>query len=149
MQNEGIKYCNLLLAFIVLGLIAGCNAKPYDYQPTAGEMKQGPGLFSGKEGAFTLYDSKGDGLIKPKSEKTALPATTDAVASGSEPGVNPEEAEEFQNFQEWKKEKKEFEDFRDWKKSAEGTSEYQEFLEWKQWKSYQEWKKGRKTEAPE
>ena len=149
MQNDGIKYCNRLLAFIVLGLIFGCTAKPYDYQPTAGEMKQGPGIFSGKEGAFTLYDSKEDGLVKPKSEKTTLPATTDAVASGSEPGVNPEKTEEFQDFQEWKKEKKEFEDFREWKKSAEGTSEYREFLEWKQWKSYQEWKKVRKPEALE
>ncbi len=39
-----------------------------------GEMKSGPGLFSGQDGEFTLYDSKKGGLFQKKAE--AEPAET-------------------------------------------------------------------------
>jgi hypothetical protein len=46
----------MLLAFILLASIGGCSTapKPFDYQPD-NELKKGPGLFSGEDGAFTIY----------------------------------------------------------------------------------------------
>ena len=54
------------LAFILL--LTGCNAKPYDYQPTAGEMKEGPGAFTGEDGELTIYDSKKGGVFPKDSD---------------------------------------------------------------------------------
>ena len=52
-----------LLISLALVAILGCNAKPYDYQPTAGEMKQGPGLLTGEDGELTVYDTKKGGAF--------------------------------------------------------------------------------------
>jgi len=44
----------LLLAVLLLG-IGGCSAgKEYTYEPSS-ETPPGPGLFSGKDGVFTIY----------------------------------------------------------------------------------------------
>jgi len=162
------SYQTTLNKFFWIGLAAailmGCGAKgkPYDYQPAADEMKEGPGVFTGEEGEFAIYNSKKGGPFwkqsKEKSEETAketgkaAPATSDQSAevaptrvaaddSSKESDVSPEAAREFQEFQEWKKEQKEFREFQEWKKTSKGAAEYREFLEWKEWKSYQEWKK--------
>ena len=46
-----------LLVTVVALTLGGCGVvKPFDYQATADEMKPGPGLFSGDDGAFVLYD---------------------------------------------------------------------------------------------
>ena len=63
-----------LLISLALVAILGCNAKPYDYQPTAGEMKQGPGLLTGEDGELTIYDSKKGG---------AFPKDADAQEAGT------------------------------------------------------------------
>ena len=165
-----IKNCALgLAAGWLLFALAGCNAKPYDYQPTAGEMKEGPGLFTGESGELTLYDSKKGGLLPKESAETAsekpagasVAATAAAGAqTGTEPAVTSEEAREFQEFQQWKKEKeqfheyqqwkksdkgsaeyKEFQEYQEWKKTAKGPTDLKEFQEWKEFKAYQEWKK--------
>jgi hypothetical protein len=125
---------------LAAALLMGCGAKgqPAEFEQTAGEMKPGPGAFTGEEGEFTIYDSKKGGAFwKQNQEKPQ----TASGAAGKETQVTPEEAKEFQEFQEWKKEQKSFKDFQEWKQSAEGKAEYQEFLEWKEWKAYQEWKK--------
>ena len=46
----------ILLAFILIIAMSGCSTapKPFDYQPD-NELKKGPGLFSGENGAFTIY----------------------------------------------------------------------------------------------
>lgn len=44
-----------LLALAVL--LGACGGRPMDL-PVAGEMKKGPGLFSGKAGAFVFGDKK-------------------------------------------------------------------------------------------
>ncbi len=143
---------------LAAALIIGCGAKgrPAEFEQTAGEMKEGPGVFTGEEGEFTIYDSKkGGGFWKRQQEKSeeaseeaqaasSKPSETTRVATdqtSKEPQVTPEAAKEFQEFQEWKKEQKSFQEFQEWKKSAKGKAEYQEFLEWKEWKAYQEWKK--------
>ena len=58
----------ILLSGMVFILLAGCNAKPFDYQPTAGEMKEGPGVFTGEDGELTIYDSKKDGAFPKDSD---------------------------------------------------------------------------------
>ncbi|MGD8883845.1 MAG: hypothetical protein PVI82_18235, partial [Desulfobacterales bacterium] len=73
------SYQTTLNKFLWVGLataiLMGCGAKgkPYDYQPTADEMKEGPGLLTGEEGEFAIYDSKKGGPFwkqsKEKSEE--------------------------------------------------------------------------------
>ena len=147
-----------LAAAILMG--CGAKGKPYDYQPTADEMKPGPGLLTGEDGEFKIYDSKKGGPFWKQSQEKSEEASKDTgeqapvasdetspttqMAAGptsKEPEVTPEDAREFQQFQEWKQEQKEFHEFQEWKKTSQGGAEYQEFLEWKEWKSYQEWKK--------
>lgn len=152
--------------FICIGLAAallmGCGAKgkPAEFKQTADEMKEGPGVFTGEEGEFVIYDSKKGGPFwqhsKEEAGKTAeeadkeasapsdTPSQTTQVAAGKtskESDVTPEEAKAFREFQEWKQEQEEFRKFQEWKKTSKGAAEYKEFLEWKEWKSYQEWKK--------
>jgi hypothetical protein len=159
-------YQTILYRFLWIGLAAailiGCGAKgrPSEFEQTAGEMKEGPGVLTGEEGEFTLFDSKKGGPFwkqsEQKSEEASGQASKEApagserpfkpgqVAAGDTSGeaqVTPEAAREFREFQEWKKEQKEFEEFQEWKKTSKGAAEYREFLEWKEWKSYQEWKK--------
>jgi hypothetical protein len=164
-------YQTILYRFLWIGLAAailmGCGAKgrPSEFKQTAGEMKEGPGVLTGKEGEFVVYDDKKGGPFwkqsEEKSENTstetgkAAPATTGPSAEAAstqvaadnrskESEVTPEAAREFQEFQEWKKEQQEFREFQEWKKTSSGAAEYREFLEWKEWKSYQEWKKRQK-----
>ena len=142
---------------LAVAILFGCGGKgkPFDYKQTAGEMKEGPGLFTGEEGEFAIYDSKKGGPFWKQSkeeagkEAAATPGKTSEVSQtqvaaddkSKEAQVTPEAAREFQEFQEWKKEQKEFQEFQEWKKTSKGAAEYKEFLEWKEWKSYQEWKK--------
>ena len=166
-------YQTILYRFLWIGLAAailmGCGAKgrPSEFEQTAGEMKEGPGVFTGEEGALVIYDSERGGTLPQfrgnKSEEGSKEApekggetepaasdTSDAstqIAAGqtsTETQVTPEAAKEFREFQEWKKEQKEFREFQEWKKTSKGAAEYREFLEWKEWKSYQEWKKRQK-----
>ena len=159
-------YQTMLYRFLWIGLAAaflmGCGAKgrPSEFKQTAGEMKEGPGVFTGEEGEFTVYDSKKGGPFwkqsKEKSEEASAETGKEAPAISDKPSkpsqiaagdmskeaqVTPEAAKEFREFQEWKQEQKEFREFQEWKKTSTGAAEYREFLEWKEWKSYQEWKK--------
>ena len=162
------NYQKVIIKFLGVGLaaaiLAGCGAKPGEFKQTAGEMKEGPGVLTGEEGALVVYDSKQGGAFpqfkgntseagsKEPSEKAGAPppassdtpAESTQVAAGqtsAETQVSAEAAREFQEFQEWKKEQKAFREFQEWKKTSQGAAEYKEFLEWKEWKSYQEWKK--------
>jgi hypothetical protein len=150
----------LLWIGLTAAIVIGCGAKPGEFKQTAGEMKEGPGVFTGKEGEFALYDSKKGGPFwehsKEKSGEAPAeaakeapaasdkPSGTTSVAAGETPKdaqITAEEAKAFQEFQEWKQEQKEFREFQEWKKTSRGAAEYKEFLEWKEWKAYQEWKK--------
>ena len=147
---------------LTAALLMGCGAKgqPAEFEQTAGEMKEGPGVFTGEEGEFTIFNSKKGGPFwrhqQEKSEDASEAAGKEAQAASDKPSettpvaadkttqeaqVTPEEAKEFREFQEWKKEQQSFKEFQEWKRSANGKAEYQEFLEWKEWKAYQEWKK--------
>ncbi|MGD8962317.1 MAG: hypothetical protein PVF29_09570 [Desulfobacterales bacterium] len=157
------SFLGIVLSAAML-ISCGAKGKPAEFEQTAGEMKKGPGVFTGEEGALVIYDSERGGAFpqfmgnksdegsKEASEKageaasatSAKPAESTQVAAGqtsSETQVTPEAAREFQEFQEWKKEQQAFREFQEWKKTSHGAAEYKEFLEWKEWKSYQEWKK--------
>ena len=161
-------YQTILYRFLWIGLAAailmGCGAqgRPSEFKQTAGEMKEGPGVFTGKEGEFVVYDDKKGGAFwkQPKENPEGVsketgkeaPPTSDQSTEVSptqvaaddrskESDVTPEAARGFQEFLEWKKEQREFREFQEWKKTSKGAAEYREFLEWKEWKSYQEWKK--------
>lgn len=112
----------------LVGLFAavalGCAGKTFDYQPTAGEMKRGPGVFSGEPGEFTVYDSA---RKDPPREGTKEPLQEGSTQEHPQTRLSPAEAREFREFQEWKE-------------SAKDSAEYREFQEWREWKSYQEWK---------
>ena len=168
-----MKFNALILMVLAAGLVLfalfGCHAKPYDYEPTADEMKAGPGVFTGESGELTVYDSKKGGLFPKESTETSSEKTADTSAeataaagtlTGTERAVTSEEAREFQQFQQWKKEKdqfhnyqqwkrsdkgsaefKEFQEYQEWKKTAKGPADLKEFREWKEFKAYQEWKK--------
>ena len=166
MYNKKSIPWTFLWIVLSAALFMDCGAKgqPTEFEQTAGEMKKGPGVFTGEEGALVVYDSEQGGAFpqfkgnkseegsKEASEKAgeAPPAASDTpakstqIAAGqtsTETQVSAEAAREFQEFQEWKKEQKEFREFQEWKKTSQGAAEYKEFLEWKEWKSYQEWKK--------
>jgi hypothetical protein len=162
MRHVSLTLIALLWIGLAAALLIGCGAKgqPAEFEQTAGEMKEGPGVFTGEEGEFTIYDAKKGGPFwKHDQEKSGEasketgkgaqadsgePSGTPPVAADQTSGevqVAPEEAKEFQEFQEWKKEQQSFQEFQEWKKSAAGKAEYQEFLEWKEWKAYQKWKK--------
>jgi hypothetical protein len=109
----------LLLMSLLMAVVAGCGGKPAHSQRYPDEIREGPGMFSGSAGSFTLYDSekKGD-----KSEKVAAqqsPSSTDA-----------RDFEEFRDYQE----------FLRWKEKAKGTPEYRDFQDWREWRSYKSWK---------
>ncbi|MBW2431396.1 MAG: hypothetical protein JRF56_20760, partial [Deltaproteobacteria bacterium] len=131
---------------VAVAILMGCGAKgqPAEFSQTAGEMKEGPGVFTGEEGAFVVYDSDRGGAVpqinnRKKSEEGSKEAsdkvgkdesaTSDKsaestqVAAGqksAEKQVSPEAAKEFQQFQEWKKEQQEFREFQEWKKTSQG-----------------------------
>jgi hypothetical protein len=166
MYNNQSTLWMLLGIGLAIAVLMGCGAKgqPAEFNQTAGEMKEGPGVFTGEEGALVVYDSERGGAFpqfkgqqseadsKEASEKADKAASTASETSAASPQiaagqtstgtqVSPEAAREFQEFQEWKKEQQAFREFQEWKKTAQGAAEYKEFLEWKEWKSYQEWKK--------
>ena len=158
---------NRLIWFgLAAAILMGCGAKgkPAEFKQTAGEMKEGPGLFTGEEGALVVYDSERGGAFpqfrgnkseegskdtteetgKAESKTSDKPVESTQMAAGKTSigsGISAEEAKAFQEFQEWKKEQAEFRKFQEWKNTSKGAAEYKEFLEWKEWKSYQEWKK--------
>jgi hypothetical protein len=166
-------WMTLLICLAIMALV-GCNAKPFDYQPTAGEMKQGPGVLTGEDGELTIYDSEKGGAFPKESDATvagtsvektaqatAAAGTTAAAAAGSQDKAG--EFQEFQEYQQWQKEKeqfrqyqqwknstagsadfKDFQEYQQWKKSGKSSAEYKEFQEWREFKAYQEWKKSQK-----
>ena len=61
-------YQTILYRFLWIGLAAailmGCGkGRPAEFKQTAGEMKEGPGVFTGEEGAFVVYDSDRGGAL--------------------------------------------------------------------------------------
>ncbi|MBW1847484.1 MAG: hypothetical protein JRJ27_10150 [Deltaproteobacteria bacterium] len=147
MKAKTIIRIAVCIVSIALLALPGCGGKPFVYNPPS-EIPEGPGILSGKDGEFTLYDSKSGKVGKESkaaveagasaSEISGAEKTGGVVAAG-EKMPDSKEYLEFQDFQEWKKDKREFKDFQEWKKSKQGAKEYQEFQEWKKWKEFKKW----------
>jgi hypothetical protein len=137
--------------FLAAGLLifasTGCGATPDEKQLNQwkavegpGEMKPGPGLFSGEDGKFTLYDSKKGGAFpregdtqaaEPTAENTAQTTQAAGAAAATAAGTSDkgQEFQEFQEFQQWQKEKNQFHEYQQWKQSTAGSAEFKEFQE--------------------
>lgn len=75
------------------------------------DLDTGPGVFSGKKGSFTLFESKNSTTTK---EKSIVKTTIDSKDLSQK--------EEFELFKAWKKLK------------SENSASYQEFLLWVEYK---------------
>ena len=64
----------LIVVLLALGLAACGNAKPFEYQQEADEMKPGLGLFSGKKGKFVIFGSSGTKSEERKPREKTSPA---------------------------------------------------------------------------
>lgn len=55
-------------------VLAACATapQPFDYRP-GDDLKPGPGLFSGKDGAFTIHGSPAPAETKPSSDENKTP----------------------------------------------------------------------------
>ncbi len=142
MKAKTIIRIAVCIVSIALLALPGCGGKPFVYNPPS-EIPEGPGVLSGEDGEFTIYDSKSDkgGKKSKATAETDVPAAekTDAAVAAGDKMPDSKEYLEFQEFQEWKKDKREFKEFQEWKKSKQGAKEYQEFLEWKKWKEFKKW----------
>lgn len=136
MKRTSIPMAILLAAGAAL-LVLGCaSPKPFDYH-SGNEIPEGPGLFSGKDGAVTLYDSnKAPG---PAGRTESGSGTHASSADGPAPAVTPANQAAFREFQQWQKEREDFEAFQQWKHSRKGTAEYREFRDWLRWQEYKQW----------
>jgi hypothetical protein len=114
----------ILLAVGAALLIACTSPKPFTYH-SGTDIPEGPGVLTGKSGAFTIYDSN-----------KKAPAAEQAKDVN---GGTPADQQAFRQFQQWQKERKDFEAFQQWKKSRQGNAEYQEFQDWQRWQEYKKW----------
>ena len=120
-------------------VLAACGAKPLDYTPVS-EIPEGPGVLTGEEGEYTIFDSKTrDTQKEPAAKPTAGSGPAEPSDSAAGTAGQAHDAREFEEFQRWTKDKQDFEEFQRWKKSEQGSKEYQEFLEWQKWREYKKW----------
>lgn len=103
-RRPALPWCVIVL------LTGGCAATPFEYREV-GEIRPGPGLFSGSDGVFTL-SSESPG----KASGAQAPADAGAVHP---------EYREFLDFQE----------FRRWKQANRNTPAWREFQAWREWKA--------------
>ena len=121
MKTNIIVMIAVCIVSISLLALPGCGGKPFHYN-TPSEIPEGPGVLSGEDGEFTIYDSKsGKGGEKsntaveagaPAAEKSGAEKTGAAVAAG-EKMPDSTEYREFQEFLEWKK----WKEFKKWQKN--------------------------------
>jgi hypothetical protein len=81
-------------------LLAGCNAAPLDYTPI-GDMKSGPGMFSGADGGYVM---RAKGLSPEPVAADPVPATQLKPVA---PAISAEEYREFQEWREWRRAREE------------------------------------------
>ena len=89
-----MKALGSLCAVLAAGL-AGCSAAPFDYH-SPGEIPRGPGLLSGKDGAFVLTLGKGSPPPPVAADDGQEFERWRRAAEGSD------EYREFQDWREWR-----------------------------------------------
>ena len=95
-----MKQLKLVLVFAASLFFSACKQKPIKYDPTS-EIKEGPGLFTGEDGAFNIRSK--DESEKPDTQQTAQ---------------SPDQ-QEYQSFKDWQAAKKsqEYQEFKAWQKT--------------------------------
>ncbi|MBT8331324.1 MAG: hypothetical protein KJP06_03245, partial [Deltaproteobacteria bacterium] len=80
MPNTKTTLCLLFWIGLVVATLMGCGAKgqPAEFEQTAGEMKKGPGVLTGEEGALVVYDSKRGGAFPQFRENKSKEGSTEA-----------------------------------------------------------------------
>lgn len=63
-KRHGIV-ASILAALFFLAVLAACGGQDFAYQDSK-EMKPGSGLFSGRDGVFTLYEGNLEDLMNKK-----------------------------------------------------------------------------------
>jgi hypothetical protein len=148
----------LWTGLLIAALIGCAGGKSFDYQPTAGEMKPGPGALTGESGELTVVrspESPGNSrFMIPKkvgySPKKATPKLNLLPqpqrrparvrrAQPQKPGIS----RNSRSFRNGKKKNRNFtsiksgknqHEYQEWKKSAQGSADFQEFQEYLEWK---------------
>jgi hypothetical protein len=115
----------LLTASLVLTACAGSRGEPLQYTDRD-EIRDGPGLLTGEEGAFTLEFGGG--------------ASDDEAAGSSGSGADEVSYQEYKAFKEYQGSGQQESGARDDEALAR---EYEEFQKWRESQEYQEWKDGR------
>ena len=128
--------------WMMISMVVGCGGKSFEYH-SGNEIPDGPGVLSGEDGEFTVYDSKAaskkteqaaDAKAGPREVESSAATGAAAAAAGQT-----DEAREYREFQQWKKDKAAFEEFQQWKQSEQGAEEYREFQQWQKWREYKKW----------
>lgn len=125
-----ICFAKAFLPLTAFFLVSGCGSSSFTYHSDT-EIPEGPGVFSGKSGEVTLYDSS------TQAEKK----TTESRAETTN-----RDDRQFVEFEQWKKEQTEFKAFQQWKQKAEGSEEGREFEEWQRWREFQRWQQQQEKE---
>ena len=173
-------YDNKSTLWILLGIalavavLMGCGGKakgrPAEFNQTAGEMKEGPGVLTGEEGALVVYDSKRGGAFpqfrgkkseedsKDTSEKTdqeesskvaSKKADKDAPATPDTSAESPQIAADQTSTgtQITPEAARDFQEFQEWKREQQAFREFQEWkktaqgaAEYKEFLEWKEWK---------
>lgn len=131
-----LKIIIITVCIVSIALLAlpGCGGKPFGYNPPS-EIPEGPGILSGEDGEFTLYDSKSSKVEKKSKAAVETGAPSSEISDAEKAGAAVATGENIPDSKEYR----EFQDFQEWKKSKQGAKEYQEFLEWKKWKEFKKW----------
>ena len=95
-----MKQLKLVLVFAASLFFSACNQKPIKYHPIS-EIKEGPGLFTGEDGAFNIHNQ--DKNEQPDKQEAAQPLNQ----------------QEYQSFKDWQAAKKsqEYQEFKAWQKT--------------------------------
>jgi hypothetical protein len=80
-----LKSMMLTAAIVAAIALGGCTThpEPFDYEPD-NELKKGPGLFSGEDGAFTIYRKPMESEASDPTQSGKDRATGEAPPSGSQ-----------------------------------------------------------------
>jgi hypothetical protein len=113
-----MKTIYLKVAIIALSVItASCTVGPYE-EPVNLDEPQGPGLFSGAKGEFSLTDYFSD------EKKAARQKQNSTDYNVNIPAIDPQSFEDFESFKAWRR------------AQEPGSANYQEYQDWRAYQQY-------------